>query len=92
MSISYWIKEPFLPLLRITGDRNEHLVSALLALSIEERAGLIEVIPIDGGMLSIQEVSRHRSSYVSGIDNISQLLQDNGYKEASKFIDCAYEL
>ena len=28
----------------------------------------------------------------SQLFRISQLLQDNGYEEASKFLDCAYEL
>ena len=92
MSISYWIKEPFLPLLRVTGDRNEHLVSALLALSIEERAGLIEVIPTAGGVLSIQAIPQGQPSDLKIINRISQMLQDNGYEEASKFLDCTYGL
>lgn len=85
-------KEPPQPLLRVTGDRNDPLVLALLALPTEAWAGLIEVNPIDGGSLSIQEILRRQPSCLKGIDNISQLLQDNGYEDASKFLDCFYEL
>ena len=85
-------KEKPQPLLRVTGDPSDPLVSALLALPPQKRTGLIEVAPMDGGALSIQEVPRHQLFCRKDIDHISQLLQDNGYEEASKFLDCFYEL
>lgn len=87
-----WEREPAQPLLRVTGDSHAPLVSALLALPTQMLAGLIEVIPIDGGELLIQEVPRCWPACGNVIDHISRMLQDSGYEEASKFIDCAYEL
>lgn len=85
-------KEKPQPLLRVTGDPSAPLVSALLALPPQKRTGLIEVAPMDGGALSIQEVPRQQPFCQKDIDHIIQLLQDNGYEEASKFLDCFYEL
>ena len=85
-------KEEPQPLLRVTGGPSDPLVSALLALSPQKRAGLIDVAPIDGVALSIQEVFRHRLFHRKDIDHISQLLQDSGYAEASKFLGCVYGL
>lgn len=88
-------KNGALPLIRVTGDRNEPFVSALLdLLAVDEKklAGLIEVIPFDGYALSIQEVATYRPPYLKAIDDISQLLQNNGYEDASRFLDCAYGL
>ena len=82
-------------LLRVTGDSRDPLVSALLdLLAVDEKklAGLIEVIPFDGYALSIKEAAPHRPPYLKAINDISQLLQNNGYEDASKFLDCAYEL
>ena len=80
------------PLVRIMGDRNDPLVDALLAMDPEKRAGLVEVIPADGYELSIQEIPLRRPPYLKAINDISQLLQNNGYEDASKFLDCSYEL
>ena len=85
-------KEEPQPLLRVTGDPSAPLVSALLALPIPKRTGLIEVNPIAGSALSIQASPQSQPSDLKIIHRISQLLQDNGYEEASKFLDCAYEL
>lgn len=85
-------KEEPQPLLRVTGDPSAPLVSALLALPIPKRTGLIEVNPIAGSALSIQAIPQSQPSDLKIIHRISQLLQDNGYEEASKFLDCAYEL
>ena len=82
-------------LLRVTGDSRDPLMAALLnLLAVDEKklAGLIEVIPFDGHGVSIQEVAQHRPPYRKAINDISQLLQNNGYEDASKFLDCAYEL
>ncbi len=51
-------KEEPQPLLRVTGDLSAPLVSALLALPIPKRTGLIEVNPIAGSALSIQAIPR----------------------------------
>ncbi|MFR3664403.1 hypothetical protein [Flintibacter sp.] len=80
------------PLLRVTGDRSDPLVSALLALPPQKGAGLIEVAPMAGGTLSIQAIPQRQPSDLKAINRISQMLQDNGYEEASKFLDCVYEL
>lgn len=85
-------KKPPQSLLRVIGDPCDPLVSALLALPPEKLDGLIKVTPIGGSALSIQEVPRRQLSYLNGVDKISQLLQDNGYEAASKFIDCIFEL
>ena len=85
-------KEEPQPLLQVTGDPSAPLVSALLALPIPKRTGLIEVNPIAGSALSIQAIPQSQPSDLKIIHRISQLLQDNGYEEASKFLDCAYEL
>ena len=46
-----------------------------------------------GGTLSIQAIpQRQQPSDLKAINRISQMLQDNGYEEASKFLDCVYEL
>lgn len=85
------VEEPQ-PLLRVTGDPSDSLVSALLALPVQKRAGLIEVAPMAGGALSIQSIPQRQSSDLKTINRISQMLQDNGYEAASKFLDCVYEL
>lgn len=85
-------KEGKLPLLSVTGDRHHPLLAALLDLEPEMLEGLIEVTPYDGGELSIGENRVLRPPYLRAVNNISQLLQDNGYEAASKFLDCAYEL
>lgn len=85
-------KKPPQSLLRVIGDPCDPLVSALLALQPEKLDGLIKVTLIGGSALSIQEVPRRQLSYLNGVDKISQLLQDNGYEAASKFIDCIFEL
>ena len=87
-----WEREPAQPLLRVTGDPHAPLMSALSALPTEKLAGLIEVIPIDGSELSIQAIPQGQPSDLKTINQISQMLQDNGCEGASKFLDCAYEL
>ena len=82
-------------LLRVTGDRNIPLIDALLELcrtQPEMLDGLVEVIPTAGETLRFSEVCQFRPSYLKALNDISQLLQDNGYEAASKFLDCSFEL
>lgn len=82
-------------ILRVTGDRNIPLMDALLELcrtQPETLEGLVEVIPEGGETLRFQEVCQFRPSYLKALNDISQLLQDNGYEAASKFLDCSFEL
>lgn len=85
-------QEKIQPLLQVMGEPSAPLVSALLALPPEKLSGLIEVIPIDSGELSIQAIPQGQPSGLTAISRISQMLQDSGYEEASKFLDCTYEL
>lgn len=81
--------------LRVTGDRNIPLMGALLELHIRQPeilGGLVEVIPADGEPLCFSEVRRFRPPYLKAVNDISQLLQDNGYEAASKFLDCSFDL
>ena len=81
--------------LRVTGDRNIPLMAALLDLYVEQPEvlnGLVEVIPSDGYPLCFSEVRQFRPQYLKALNDISQLLQDNGYEAASKFLDCSFEL
>lgn len=81
--------------LRVSGDRNHPLVSALLDLYVKQPdtvRGLIEVIPADGEELHISETWLRRPGYRKMIDGISQLLQNSGHEDASKFLDCYFEL
>lgn len=83
------------PLLRVTGDRSIPLMSALLELcqtQPETLKGLVEVIPEEGGTLRFLEVRRFRPPYLKALNDISQFLQDNGYEDASKFLDCSFDL
>lgn len=80
------------PLLTVTGDRHLPLMAALLALEPETLAGMIEVIPYEDAELSITDNRVLRPPYLWALNEISQLLQNNGYEEASKFLDCSYEL
>lgn len=89
------VGQPGGALLRITGDRNIPLMNALLGLYVEHPeilAGLIEVITADGEELNILEVHQFRPPYLKALGDISQFLQDNGYEDASKFLDCSFEL
>jgi len=84
-----------LPLIRVTGDRREPLVCALLELlAVKPKVlhGLIEVVPADDAALSVEELHQLRPPYLKAVNDISQLLQNNGYEDASKFLDCSYEL
>jgi len=81
--------------LRVTGDRQLPLMSALLGLVVEQPEmlqGLIEVIPSDGEQLHLFEMRQFRPPYMKALGDISQFLQDNGYEAASKFLDCSFEL
>lgn len=81
--------------LRVTGDRNIPLMAALLDLYVEQPEvlnGLVEVIPSDGHPLCVSEERQFRPQYLKALNDISQLLQDNGYEAASKFLDCSFEL
>lgn len=82
-------------ILQITGDRNIPLIGVLLELcwtQPETLDGLVEVIPEEGEPLRFQEVRQFRPPYLKALNDISQLLQDNGYEAASKFLDCSFEL
>lgn len=82
-------------ILRVTGDRDIPLMDALLELcrtQPETLEGLVEVIPEEGETLHFQEACQFRPPYLKALNDISQLLQDNGYKAASKFLDCSFEL
>ena len=81
--------------LRVTGDRNIPLMAALLDLYVEQPEvlnGLVEVITFDGYPLYFSEVRQFRPPYLKALNDSSQLLQDNGYETASKFLDCSFEL
>ena len=76
-------------------DRNIPLMGALLELHMRQPeilGGLVEVIPADGEPLRFSEVHRFRPPYLKTLNDISQLLQNNGYEAASKFLDCSFEL
>ena len=79
--------------LRVTGDRSIPLIDALLNLRTAKPDmldGLVEVIPSEGETLHFSEVRQFRPPYLKG--DISQFLQDSGYEDASKFLDCSFEL
>lgn len=81
--------------LRVSGDRNTPLMAALLDLysaQPEVLGGLLDVIPSDGEPLCFSEAHQFRPPYLKALNDISQLLQDNGYEAASKFLDCSFEL
>ena len=81
--------------LRVTGDRNIPLMGALLELcqaQPEMLDGLVEVIPSEGETLRFAEVRQFRPPYLKALGDISQFLQDSGYEDASKFLDCSFEL
>lgn len=85
----------FQPLIRFSGDRNLPLMKALLDIlttSPELLRGLVEIIPSDGYPLCVTETQHKRPPYLRAVDDISQLLQNHGYEDASKFLDCSYEL
>lgn len=84
-----------LPVLRILGDGTLPLMNALLDLSLapsNELDGLIEVIIASGEPITVTEIERLRPPYLKAANDISQLLQNHGFEEASKFLDCKYEL
>lgn len=81
--------------LQVTGDRNIPLMDALLELQMRQPeilSGLVEVIPADGEPLCFSEVRRFHPPYLKALNDVSQLLQNNGYEAASKFLDCSFEL
>jgi len=87
--------DPSGAILRITGDRRLPIMDALLELYVNEPEkldGLIEVIPEDNAPLRILELRQFRPPYMKALDDISQFLQNNGYEDASKFLDCGLEL
>ena len=49
-------------------------------------------ITFDGYPLCFSEVRQFRPPYLKALNDISQLLQDNGYEAASKFLDCCFDL
>lgn len=84
-----------LPIIRVSGDRNHPLMIALMDIYVEKPEilnGLVEIIPADGCSLTVAEIQRLRPPYLRAVNEISQLLQNNGYEAASKFLDCSYEL
>jgi len=42
--------------------------------------------------LRLWEVRQFRPPYMKALNDISQFLQNNGYEDASKFLDCSFEL
>lgn len=81
--------------LRVTGDRQLPLMDALLELHMAQPDtldGLVEVIPSEGEDLHFWEVRQFRPPYMKALGDISQFLQNNGYEDASKFLDCSFEL
>lgn len=84
----------FLPVLSISGDPQDVLMNAVLQLQAvkpDVLCGLIEASPVDGAALTVTK-SRRQQLDLHTVDAISQLLQDNGFEEASKFLDCHFEL
>lgn len=83
-----------LPVLSISGDPKDVFMAAVLKLQATRPyilRGLIEVTPIDGATLTVAKASRQQLDLHTA-DAISQLLQDNGFEDASKFLDCHFEL
>jgi len=83
-----------LPVLSISGDPQDVLMNVVLQLQAvkpDVLCGLIEASPIDGAALTVTK-SRRQQLDLHTVDAISQLLQDNGFEEASKFLDCHFEL
>lgn len=81
--------------LRVTGDQQIPLIDALLELCSEQPEtleGLVDIIPADGETLRFLEVRQFRPPYLKALGDISQFLQANGYEDASKFLDCCFEL
>lgn len=83
-----------LPALSISGDPKDVFMAAVLKLQAIRPyilQGLIDVTPVDGASLTIAKASRQQLDLHTA-DAISQLLQDNGFEDASKFLDCHFEL
>lgn len=95
MNTTLPISSDGLPLVRVEGDPNHPFMMALRDLCYTNKEalhGLIEVAPCDRCELSITEIKRLRPPYLRALNDISQLLQNHGYEDASKFLDCTFEL
>ena len=79
------------PLPTVTGAHRLPLAAVLFTQEPETLAGLAERIPYDEAELPITDNRVLRPPYLNVLNAISQLLQDNGYEEACKFLDCTYE-
>lgn len=83
-----------LPVLSISGDPKDVFMAAVLKLQATRPyilRGLIEVTPVDGEALTVAKASRQQLDLHTA-DAISHLLQDSGFEDASKFLDCHFEL
>ena len=83
------------PIIRISGDSNHPLMKALSDLYVHDReclGGLIQVWPSDVYPISVMRLKTPYIPYRKALDEISQFLQDSGFEEASKAIDCHFEL
>lgn len=63
----------------------------LFAQEPETLEGQVERIPYDEAELPITDNRILRPPYLNVLDAISQLLQNNGYEAACKFLDDTYE-
>lgn len=79
-------------LLAIQGDKSLPLITALL--NLEEKQpdllhGLIDVRAIAGEDLAVTRTPHGRPPYLRACRDISRLLQDHGYEEATRFLGCS---
>lgn len=83
------------PLIRISGDHGHLLMKALTELHVHDRmrlGGLIQVMPSDGYPVTVVQLDTPYIPHRKALDDISQFLQDNGFEDASKAIDCHFDL
>lgn len=83
------------PIIRISGDTGHPLIKALMKLYVHDRTrlgGLIQVMPNDGYPVTVMRLDTPYIPYRKALDDISQFLQDNGFEDASKAIDCHFDL
>lgn len=82
-------------ILRIQGDRGDPIMETLLDPRFpkeEMLCGLVEVTPFNSYPLAALELKPLGKTDLKELDEISQRLQDAGYEEVSKFLDCSLEL
>lgn len=82
-------------ILRIEGGHSLPRLRVLLERKTGRRErlqGLRRAAFSNGRPLSITHITKQAKLSRQTVDEISQLLQDNGFEDASKFLDCVYDL